>query len=101
MTLMEASDGAVLEAELEYVIHLQNDDHWSDEEIKTLQVWVAEDGRLTGQPAALAYAAQPVPLASIPFCSRHDAEQFICDSFARRVVCERRQSLLILWKAPP
>ena len=40
MALMEASDGAPLVAELEYVTQLGSDDRWSDDEIKALQVRV-------------------------------------------------------------
>jgi hypothetical protein len=40
LALMDASKGAPLVAELEFVTQLQIDDRWSDDEIKALQVWV-------------------------------------------------------------
>jgi hypothetical protein len=40
LLLMEASNGAPLVAELEYVSQLQTDDRWTADEIKALQEWV-------------------------------------------------------------
>ena len=40
LTLMDASSGAPLVAELEYINQLQNDDRWSDEEIREVQKWI-------------------------------------------------------------
>jgi hypothetical protein len=40
LALMDASHGAPLEAELEYVNELEGDERWTDEEIRALQKWI-------------------------------------------------------------
>jgi hypothetical protein len=47
LTLMDASSGAPLIAELEYVSQLQSDDRWNDDEIRAVQQWIknAMNGR--------------------------------------------------------